>query len=289
MAYKINQMPPAAPLGRSARRERAPDADIGFGIVVSILLVATNTLVPSSTTVWRAVLGLLATLVLPGYYFVEMVFPRRREIDPAARWVLALVMSCASVVVMSLLISLANQHWPGIVLNVVDTTDAICSAIVLFAAVAWWRRRRLMPDEASGFTFPRGTIPKAVLAFAVVLSGLAWGIAGRNLSEHAPELALTSPSGQLSGYPFQIHRGELYPLQVLITNPTDTTLRLRLIIADARGTLARQSLSIPAHISWSRRVTLPSETLGKHEVVSFVLVRHGSPIRRAWVRYLVVP
>ena len=108
-------------------------------VVLSLLLVP---LVILTSGALRIVLGLAFVLFFPGYALVVALFPRKGDLRSIERLVLSFGLSIA--VVASIGLALSYTPW-GIRLHPV--MFSLLGFIIILAAVAWYRRRRLSSGE----------------------------------------------------------------------------------------------------------------------------------------------
>lgn len=275
----------AEPVQHTARRRwLAAYADLAVCCLLGPLLLGLLAWNIPPLVAPRFVVGMLVGVAAPGYALTAALFPLKTDLDEVARWGLSLVLSAIVVIIVAWLLAVA-----GIFLDATSVTISLAGCILVASGVAAWRRHTLPYDALYVFQAPRGRVPYAVLALAIILGVTTWIIAGADLSMVQPSFALTSPSGQISGYPFQVAEGDRYPLRLQIHNPTGQTVSYRLEMTDGHGYARGQSIAVAARDRWSEAIILPSNPPARAETVRFQLRQQGKVVRELWVRYQIVP
>jgi len=136
-----------------------------FIVVLSLLLVPLALLTSGAL---RIVLGLAFVLFFPGYTLIAALFPRKDALDSIERLALSFGLSIAVVPLIGLILN--YTPW-GI--RLYPILISVLLFIVIMAAIAWYRRRRLQPGERFEPQFP------------VHLSPLSrrWGKGGKRMSD----------------------------------------------------------------------------------------------------------
>ncbi len=113
--------------------------DLILIIVLSLLLVP---LVAVTTGALRIVMGLLFILFFPGYTMIAALFPKKGDLDGIEHLALSFGLSIA----VPSLIGLGLNYTPwGI--RLFPIVLSLLPFIVIMASIAWYRRRRLPPQE----------------------------------------------------------------------------------------------------------------------------------------------
>lgn len=291
-------VPPAAPGRKTIALSDAPepyetppatraflaDADVWAALAVVLVLAAGNVFRPEASNPVRFVLGLIEGLILPGYLTVNVLFPAEKSLRGAERYGLTLGLNAVIVMLTGLGLSLA-----AIRLDVRSITLALSILTALLAAAVLWRRWSLPPPEVTRLSFPSGILPWLVFAFAGILGAVTWAVAAQNLSSAQPEFSVTGMQGQLQGYPYEVPLGTRYALRMNLNNPTNHTIRYRMIISDQHdGHIGVQEVALVAKSRWTSKISLPANPPARQERVSFNLYDGGRLVRRLWIRYRIV-
>jgi hypothetical protein len=150
-----------------------------------------------------------------------------------------------------------------------------------------WRRMYVPPSEAYRFRLPQGRMPWFVIGLGFALGLTTWLAVSSNLTRQTPSLSITSPTGLLSGYPFEVAVGSRYVLTLHIDNPTSTSLRYHLVMTGGSSRLHDERISVVPGERWSERLTLPSNFPPRSEVLHFMLTDGNQIVRRLWIKYRI--
>lgn len=233
------------------------------------------------------VLGLIFTLFSPGYTLVAALFPRRDDLDGAWRLGLSFGLSIALVP----LIGLALNYTPwGITLYPV--LISILVFIIVAAGVAWYRRRRLPPEERfeprfhlrlSGFwrRQNRWDIVLLALLVVVIIGAIGMLVYVTRLPEVAQpftEFYILGPEGKAENYPDQLVLGEEATVIMGIINHeleiTDYNVRI-LIEGEEVGNTG--TITLAHEEKWEQEVGFAPTEVGEAQKVSFQLYRGNEP------------
>jgi uncharacterized membrane protein len=259
------------------------DWDLWGSALLATVLAANNAMAPNTATVLSVVLGLLLGLVAPGYVLIALLQVRRGDLDEIERWGLSLVLSVVVVIISALLLSEVHIR-----LDASRLTTALAAETVTLAAAGAYRRSTLGPGEAYAPVPPRGWWPYVTLALTVVLGVTTWQVASAGYRTVSPEFSITSPSGRLSGYPFEVRIGSSYPLTLHIDNPTSQAVLYQLVTSADGTRTESQGVKVAAGGTWSERVNLPADAPARDEIVRFALYQGTRDTRILWIRYRIV-
>jgi len=186
-------------------------------IILSLLLVP---LVEFTSGALRIALGLVFVLFLPGYSLIAALFPKRSDLSGIERVALSFGLSIAVVP----LIGLALNYMPwGIRLYPI-----LISLVVFIGAmtvVAWYRRRRLAPEErfhielqsrlhsvrrswAGQGRWDRILTVLLVVAILGAIVTLGYVIAKPKVGERFTQFYILGPEGKAEGYPREVTLGQ---------------------------------------------------------------------------------
>jgi uncharacterized membrane protein len=123
-------------LGRVASR-----LDLDLLVIGSVMLLSLLFALVTGGAL-RAAFGLALALLLPGYALTAAAFPRRNDLEPLERLALSFGLSVATAVLVGL--GLSYSPWGATLLPILLS---LALFIVAASATAYYRRRRLPPDE----------------------------------------------------------------------------------------------------------------------------------------------
>ena len=184
--------------------------------VVLALAVLLFTLTPLSGLFLRIPIGLLMVLFVPGYVLIAALFPRKGDLDGIERIALSFGLSIAVVP----LIGLGLNYTPwGI--RLIPVVLSIVAFTLLMAAVAYWRRISLSPEERFSLNLrqwigslkdeiraegERGWVDKAltiILILSIIASivALVYVVVTPKEGEKFTEFYILGPGGKAYDYP----------------------------------------------------------------------------------------
>ena len=252
----------------------------------------------------RLVLGFAYVLFVPGYWLAAALFPAGEDLDGIARTGLSLGLSVAWVSVLALVLD--RLPW-GLRLWPIFLGEL--ASILLFAAVALWRRTRLPAGEA--YAPPLDWRPRPwwralpaldrrvylLCAGALLVAGLAaaWIFLVPSPNEFMTEFYILGEEGRAEAYPREAAPGEAlwvtmgihnrereaqsYHVEVWAVDPWEE--RREMVQTAGPFTLEREE-TVEERLAWA----MP--WAGQDQVVEFYLYRHadnGEPYRqlRLWL------
>jgi len=182
-------------------------------IVVLSLLLAPLALFTSGAS--RVVVGLALILFFPGYTLIAALFPKKTSLGGIERLALS---SGLSIVIVPIIGLILNYTPWGIRLS--PFLIAVLPFIVITAAIARYRRRKLLPENRfePKFRFHLSALSRywsshdlwdrvlAVLLVSVIagaIGTLAYVIAVPNTGERFTEFYILGQNGQTDGYPVE--------------------------------------------------------------------------------------
>lgn len=272
----------------TSRRQRV-DGDVALTLAIALAISLVNGIWPTALSPARVTLGLVEASIVPGYLVCALIFPRQSELPGVERWGLSFILSVVIVIAIALGISEV-----GLPLGIKILTWSLSSFCGL-AAVGLVFRRRPIPSQEVYQLFPRSRMPDPglylSLALALTLSIATAFVVGTNLAATRPAFYISSPSGRLEGYPFQVIRGTPYPLALHVTNPSARTLTYTLTVRDNGHRIVRRTIAIVSHQIWVWHFTLPTPAGITDNVLDFSLFpqKGGASVRKLWIRYQTRP
>lgn len=234
----------------------------------------------------RLVVGITATLVLPGYSLASLAFPRPAEASPTDRLVLAGGLSL--VVLSSLALALDRSPWGLSARSIVIVTTIWTCAI---AAAAYARRRagRLPapgastePAQAKGRRLDRWH--RRPLVWLTGAAGIALTVFVTALSqEHAPstDFYLLGPTGLAEDYPREATIGQPLTLTAQIENHEGERVSYVLTVHDPAAGAGGTTLfsvgpfSVPAEETVALPISFSAQTAGRGRQYVFFLSKAG--------------
>lgn len=201
--------------------------------VVLALAVLLFTLTPLSGLFLRIPIGLLMVLFVPGYVLIAALFPRKGDLDGIERIALSFGLSIAVVP----LIGLGLNYTPwGI--RLIPVVISIVAFTLLMAAVAYWRRISLSPEERFSLNLrqwigslkdeiraegERGWVDKAltiILILSIIASivALVYVVVTPKEGEKFTEFYILGPGGKAYDYPTEVRAGNNSTVIVGVVN-----------------------------------------------------------------------
>lgn len=248
----------------------------------------------------RIALGLLFVLFFPGYALIAALFPRKGALDGIERVALSFGLSLAVVP----LIGLALNFTPwGIRLEPILLS--LLGFILAMVAVAFYRRRRLLPEERFEVNFRFGLsrlalgwrrqgrwdrLLSVLLALAVIgaLGTLVYAIQTPRAGERFTEFYILGPGGKVEDYPGKVMLGEKGQVIVGIANQERQSAVYRVEISIDRERVGEVGpITLEHEEKWEREVGFAPAKAGPKQRVEFRLYRGegGEPYRtlHLWV------
>jgi uncharacterized membrane protein len=257
--------------------------DLLIIVVASLILVP---LVIFTSGLARIVLGILFVLLFPGYTLVAALFPRKTDLDSMTRLALSLGISLALVVIILLVLNFTP--W-GIRLY------PILISLLLFtgsmAGIAWFRRRRLHPEERFAPTIRislsrlsqswigqsrKDKILSGLLVVAVigVIGTVGFVVARPTVSEKYTEFYILGSQGKAQDYPSELVLGQEGMVIVGIVNQEREamTYSIETTIDDERVN-GIDSIRLEQGEKWEQPVTFTPTKVGLDQKVEFLLYK----------------
>ncbi len=267
---------------------------LGF-VLVTILSIYTP---PLDTTVVRLILVFVMVMLMPGYAMMAAIFPGKAEIGFAERTVLSIVLSIVMVPLMGFALNFTT--W-GIRLN--DMVISITVFIVLFSAVAVWRRRKIPTEEYADiikqlnilltgiFSTSNRKLDKVLTVFVFVailmMAGtLAYYAIAPMPGEQFTEFYVLGMDGKAANYSMNYYLGDEKPVIVGIANHElrNVTYDLAITLSDGtnNSTLYSERVTLSDNQTMEKAISIKPNLLGDHLKLEFKLYKDGdlsSPYR----------
>lgn len=248
--------------------------------VLLILIIAFTPL-----DVLRVILGLPVALFFPGYTLLVALFPGRDDLGSIERIALSFGVSVLVVALIGLILN--YTPWLGIKL---DTVLGSTTLFILAASVAaFWKRRRLSPDERSGFSFSfrmtkwaeASRIDKVLgigVAAAIILAlgMLGYAVAERDVGERFTGFYVLGLDGNPGAYPEELVLGEEARVILGIVNQEHEDMSYRVVVV-VDGEISEEIVPVPLAYRerWEEEVGFTPARAGEDQMVEFLLYQSG--------------
>jgi hypothetical protein len=259
----------------AAREARGLSWDRAWGLVALaagcwILRLA----VPGAQPLGIVLVGgnLILCLIAPGYLLLRLLVPARVIQRHGTVWlVTALVLLISALVLMLVawVFSLSHVRMTG-----PAAVSVLNACVIVGGATAIWRRAAHAPPT---YTHPLDAIWPIVLA--MLGAGLLLLLVAWPSLDSSPALALTNSRGQLTDYPGTgVRLGK--HVWVTLTNPTGSPLSGTVWMTDNQHVVFRETIVVPAHRSWRRRLPIVFESPQSEQIARITFVGQDSHIIR---------
>jgi uncharacterized membrane protein len=260
--------------------------DLIIIVVLSMVLVP---LVEFTSGALRIAVGLVFVLFSPGYTLIAALFPRKESLSGIERLALSFGLSIAVVPLIGLILN--YTPW-GIRLHPI--LISLLSFITAMAAVAWYRRQRLWPEErfdprlklgvasvsrlwAGQGPWDKGLTVLLVLAIVAACGALGYVIAKPKVGERFSEFYILGPWGKAEGYPAEVVLGQSGQVILGIENHEQekTTYRIEVIIG-GEGVDTIGPIILEHEGKWEHEVSFTPIRAGPKQKVEFWLYKGDS-------------
>ncbi len=281
----LRSVPGDLPLRRHARLMpggRWINADLYSSAAVAAALLL-SLLVPLLEPV-RIVLGLLMGLYVPGYLVMCLLIGPER-LPRLERVGLSLVMSIAIVIGSAFFMAPAN--FP---LTAPHLMEVLLSETIILSASNWVVRRK-QNIRISGFEWidqvdRRIVLYLATIAAIIAVTGI---VVAHTLGMQSVAFSITSPTGQLSGFPYQIAEGQAFPMRLSVYNPDHHAKTFTLDEYANHVLMMKEPVVVSAQSRWTQKILLPDAPVIASMHVDFRLVNgKGGGGRQLWISYQVI-
>ncbi len=254
-----------------------------IGVVIATLLLFPVVLFTSGAL--RIALSLPFILFFPGYALLSSLFPRRDSLSGTARIALGVGLSIAVTSLIGLILNYTPfgiRLYPVLVL--------ITLFILVTSGIAWYRQRRLPPEECFSVTLnislPRwgkmGSLDKVlsvslVVAILVSLGSLGYVIAIPKEGDKFSEFYILNIDGKAENYPEEITLGESAELIIGVVNHEYEAASYRIEVEINGNEVEQINAPRLAHEEkWERIVRFTPRSDGLNQKVSFWLYKNGA-------------
>lgn len=272
----------AEPIGRRSWRD----------LLVAGLWIAVTAFSAAAPPLIRVPIGLVAVLYLPGYLLSSIVLPSENDLDRVGRVGMSLGLSPA---IISLAALILDRSGIGIRLEVLPIAVTCVDAVLLVVAVA---RRRVAPVEPpepgsrTPFVGRAARFTQALVIANVLAAALAYVLAASQPGTPPTEFYILGPEQRLAGYPRAVAVGEAIVVSAGIHQEAGRAGSYRINVQQGDNVLATVGpVQVPAGGRWDETVSIPMETVGDDQELTFALLRDADPVpyRNLRLRVDVVP
>lgn len=257
--------------------------DLLVAILVSVVLVPLAILGEGAV---RIALGLIFVLFLPGYTLVAALFLKQDSLDAVQRIALSFGLSIAVVPIIGLIMN--YTPW-GISSN--SVLISLFVFIVAAAGVAWFRRRRLPPEQRFEPRFRFGwlrfwrfpnrwdRILSGVLIVVILaaIGMLIFVAQSPRTEEKFTEFYILDSEGKAENYPDVVILGEEAQVTIGIVNreqeATDYTIK---IFVAGQQVKEVKTMTLAHEESWEKVVSFDPTSVGAEQKVEFMLYKGES-------------
>ncbi len=263
-----------------------------FIVVLSLLLVPLALLTSGALQI---VLGLAFILFFPGYTLIAALFPRKDSLSGVERLALSFGLSIALVPLIGLILN--YTPW-GI--RLYPVLISVLLFIVIMAAIAWFRRRRLRPEEhfepelrihlsslsrfwVSQARWDRVLAILLVVAIAGAIGTLGYVIATPKVGERFTEFYILGLEGKAENYPQELALGQEGRVILGIVNQEHETTEYQVeITIDGEKVGEAGPFTLNHEEKWEQEVVFAPTKAGASQKVEFLLYKGASaePIQR---------
>ena len=228
-------------------------------------------------------LGLIFALFFPGYTLIAALFPRRGDLDGVQRLALSFGLSIAVVPLIGLILN--YTPW-GI--SLYSVLVSVLVFIMVMAGIAWYRRRRLPPEQRFGLQFrPRLAqfwghqnrwdivlIGLLVVAIIGAIGMLVYATQSPRVEERFTEFYILGPEGKAENYPRVLVLGERAEVTIGIVNHEQeiTDYNVQIVIS-GQEVEEVGVITLAPEGKWEQQVSFAPTEVGENQLVEFKLYK----------------
>jgi uncharacterized membrane protein len=272
------------------------------GILLALIALDANGL-PAPLAVVRMLLGLAYVLFVPGYTLQLALFPRSGDLDGAERVALSFSLSVALAPALALVL----DHLPwGLRLWPIAAAEGL--TIAGASVVAWWRLRRLAPEDramphvdlsVSGRWAAQDRTNRllyGVLAGALLMAAAAAAaiLLLPKAGDRFTEFYALGAESLAEAYPRETAAGQLVTVTIGIANREGVPVEYRVDVQAGGHLLATAGpVALGEGQVWEQALSYALPQAGDDQAVEFLLYRDGGnePYRRLvlWIDVVEEP
>lgn len=260
--------------------------DLLIVVIASVVLVLLTILGEGAV---RIALGLIFILFFPGYTLIAALFPKQGDLDGAHRLALSFGLSIAVVPLIGLVL---NYTLWGI--RLYPTVVSVLVFIAVMAGVAWYRRRRIAPEQRFQVQFrpvlvwlssiwSRRSVWDRVLSGLLVVAiigtigTLVYIVQAPKIGGKFTEFYILGQEGKAENYPRELTRGEEAQVTIVIVNREggENEYMVRITI-DAEKVEEIGPITLAREKKWEQEVSFVARETGKNQKVEFYLYKGAS-------------
>lgn len=268
--------------------------DLLLAILISVALVILAILGEGPV---RIALGLIFVLFLPGYTLTAALFPKRESLGAIERTALSFGLSIAVVPLIGLIMN--YTPW-GISINPI--LISILVFIVVAAGIAWFRRRRLPPEQRFEPRFRLGWLrfwhfPNRwdrvlsgllIVAILAAIGMLVFVVQSPKTEERFTEFYILDSEGKTENYPDVVVSGEEAKVTIGIVNrEQEVTDYIIKIYIEGQKVEEVGPITLADEERWEQVVSLAPTEVGEDQAVEFMLYKVGGEeayqVLRLWI------
>ena len=228
-------------------------------------------------------LGLIFALFSPGYTLIAALFPKRGDLDGVQRLALSFGLSIAVVPLIGLILN--YTPW-GI--SLYPVLVSVLVFIIAAAGVAWYRRRRLPPEQRfeprfrprlSGFWGRQNRWDRVLLGLLVVaiigaIGMLVYVAQTPKVEERFTEFYILGPEGKAENYPRLLVLGEKAKVTIGIVNREQEVTEYSIkILIEGQEVEEVGALTLAHEEKWEQEVSFAPTKVGEKQKVEFQLYK----------------
>jgi uncharacterized membrane protein len=263
---------------------------------ISLLLILVVSFFPNP--VLRNILGWPFLLFVPGYSLTAALFPRKTQLDVLGRLTFSIGLSVALLPLIGLLLN--ATPW-GIKLYPILVGVSIFTLIA--STTAWYRRRRLPPEERSAMSFrlnfgqwakwkPLDRALSVVLVLAIVgaTGVIVYNILNPRTQEYFTEFYMLGITGKAENYVRDVTVNKPVDVTVGVASHENaqSTYRIEVTISGTQIDEVGPIVLMPGE-KWENEIEFTPTAVGDNQKVEFYLYRNqgtmpylDSPLRQ-WI------
>ena len=256
--------------------------DLLIAILISVALVILAIVGEGPV---RIALGLIFVLFIPGYTLAAALFPKRDSLDAVQRVALSFGLSIAVVPLIGLILN--YTPW-GISVNPI--LASLLAFIIVTAGVAWFRRRRLPPEQRfvprinlswlRFWRFPNrlDRVLSGVLIVAILaaIGMLVFVAISPTVEEKFTEFYILDSEGKTENYPDVVISGEEAQVTIGIVNrEKEVTDYIIKIYIEGQRVEEVGPLTLAHEERWEQLVSFAPIEVGDDQEVEFMLYKTG--------------
>jgi uncharacterized membrane protein len=258
----------------------------GGGLLVGLIAANVQSW-PAPLVILRAALGLVYTLVIPGYLLQMALYPRVDDLDGVERVALSFALSVAVLAPMALVLNYLPwgiRLWPIVI--------SLGIYIVVCLAAGMWRRARLPKairmELKTGFDLrdwwasqERGNrVVYIILAstLALVLLTTLSILLLPKPAERFTEFYMLGAEGQAQDYPREVSAGQTVTLTVGISNREGAAAVYRMqVMAEEQVLTQAGPVALENGRTWEQALEFVLPQAGDDQQILLLLEREGQP------------